>query len=167
MRNRGVWSGDEVRDMFGMNCLGLVPLVSTGRRGSPADYLVEKPNSAFAEAIRTITVWLDVLHGTGTGRSVLITSAVPGEGKTSLTMALGRQTAHAGERVVIVDLDFRRPSTHRVGKISNTPGVAGVLSGIASSTRRCARTCRRRPSCCRPGRPIIRVLCCAVRRCGN
>src|ERR1019366_8394435 len=61
-----------------------------------------------------------------------LTSAVPGEGKTSLTMALGRQIAHAGERVVIVDLDFRRPSTYRIGRISNTPGVAGVLSGRAT-----------------------------------
>ena len=132
MRNRGVWSGDEVRDMLGVNCLGLVPLVSTRRRRSPADYVVQKPNSAFAEAIRTISVWIDVLHGTGAGRSVLLTSAVPGEGKTSLAMALGRQSAHGGERVVIVDLDFRRPSTHRIGRVSNLPGVAGVLTGRAT-----------------------------------
>jgi succinoglycan biosynthesis transport protein ExoP len=132
MRNKGMWSGDEVRDLLGVNCLGLVPLVSTRKRRSPADYVIQKPKSAFAEAIRTITVWLDVLHGTGNGRTVLLTSAVPGEGKTSLTMALGRQIAHAGERVVIVDLDFRRPSTYRIGRISNTPGVAGVLSGRAT-----------------------------------
>ena len=132
MRNRGMWSSDEVRDLLGVNCLGLVPLVSTRRRRSPADYVIQKPKSAFSEAIRTVTVWLDVLHGSGTGRTVLLTSAVPGEGKTSMTMALGRQIASAGERVVIVDLDFRRPSLHRVGRVSNTPGVVGVLSGRAT-----------------------------------
>lgn len=132
MRNRGMWSSDEVRDLLGVNCLGLVPLVSTRRRRSPADYIIQKPKSAFSEAIRTVTVWLDVLHGSGTGRTVLLTSAVPGEGKTSMTMALGRQIASAGERVVIVDLDFRRPSLYRVGRVSNTPGVVGVLSGRAT-----------------------------------
>ncbi|CAH2601468.1 Polysaccharide biosynthesis tyrosine autokinase [Rhodovastum atsumiense] len=131
MRNKGIWSGDEVRDVFGVNCLGLVPLVRTGRRFSPADYVVHKPNSAFAEAIRTVSVWLDVLHGSGTGRSVLVTSAVPGEGKTSLSMALARQIAHAGEKVVVVDLDFRRPRTHSIGGVELTPGVAGVLGGQA------------------------------------
>lgn len=129
MRNRGVWSGDEVRDVFGINCLGLVPLVNTTRRRSPADMITLKPNSAFAEAIRTVSVWLDVLHGTGTGRTVLITSAVPGEGKTSMAMALARQAAESNERVVVVDLDFRRPSMHKIGKVALTPGVAAVLTG--------------------------------------
>ncbi len=46
MRNRGMWSSDEVRDLLGVNCLGLVPLVSTRRRRSPADYVIQKPKSA-------------------------------------------------------------------------------------------------------------------------
>jgi capsular exopolysaccharide synthesis family protein len=131
-RNRGMRSGDEVRELLGVNCLGVVPMVSTRRRCSPADTVIQEPKSAFAEAIRTIAVWLDVLPGNGGGRTVLLTSAVSGEGKTSLSMALGRQLAHAGERVVIVDLDFRHPNTHRIGGIGNTPGVAGVLTGHAT-----------------------------------
>lgn len=62
---------------------------------------------------------------------VVVTSAVPGEGKTSTSVMLARSLALAGPRVVLVDLDLRRPDAHRLLYADNTPGVAEVLQNRA------------------------------------
>jgi capsular exopolysaccharide synthesis family protein len=58
---------------------------------------------------------------------VVVTSAQPGEGKTSTSVMLARSLGLAGPRVVLVDLDLRRPDCHRLLGADNTPGVAEVL----------------------------------------
>lgn len=61
--------------------------------------------------------------------SVMLTSAVPGEGKTATTVNLGRSLALAGHRVVLVDLDLRHPDAHHHLGVSNKVGIADVLLG--------------------------------------
>jgi succinoglycan biosynthesis transport protein ExoP len=58
---------------------------------------------------------------------VVVTSAQAGEGKTSTSVMLARSLALAGPRVVLVDLDLRRPDAHRLLGADNVPGVADVL----------------------------------------
>lgn len=58
---------------------------------------------------------------------VVVTSAQPGEGKTSTCVSLARSLAMAGPRVVLVDLDLRKPDAHRRIGADNVPGVADVL----------------------------------------
>jgi capsular exopolysaccharide synthesis family protein len=58
---------------------------------------------------------------------VVITSALAGEGKTSTSVMLARSLAIAGPRVVLVDLDLRRPDAHRLLGADNVPGCADVL----------------------------------------
>ncbi|MDP1821171.1 MAG: CpsD/CapB family tyrosine-protein kinase [Acidimicrobiales bacterium] len=59
---------------------------------------------------------------------VVVTSAQAGEGKTSTSVMLARSLALAGPRVVLVDLDLRRPDAHRLLGADSVPGVADVLS---------------------------------------
>jgi capsular exopolysaccharide synthesis family protein len=63
---------------------------------------------------------------------VLVTSAAPGEGKTSTSVALARSLALAGSRTVLVDLDLRRPGAHALLGVPGTPGCAEVLQGSRS-----------------------------------
>ena len=68
----------------------------------------------------------------GGGRVVLVSSAVASEGKTTLSCHLAASLARTGRRVVLVDADLRRPSTHRVFGCEEGPGLADVLRGDKS-----------------------------------
>lgn len=61
-----------------------------------------------------------------------ITSARPGEGKTTVAVALGRTAALSGERVIVLDCDVRRPSLGRILGAWSSPGLIDCLTGKAS-----------------------------------
>jgi len=63
---------------------------------------------------------------------MLVTSAGPGEGKSTVTANLAAAWAQSGARVLLVSCDLRRPIIHRIFGISNTPGLTGYLAGRAS-----------------------------------
>jgi capsular exopolysaccharide synthesis family protein len=63
---------------------------------------------------------------------VLITSAQPGEGKTSVATSLALVQALAGQRVLLIDADTRQPSVHEVTGAAREPGLLDVLSGRAT-----------------------------------
>lgn len=62
-------------------------------------------------------------------RSVLITSADPGEGKSTICGNLGISLAQMGKRILIIDFDMRRPALHRMFKLSNEEGLVNYLTG--------------------------------------
>ncbi len=77
---------------------------------TPEDFLVSQPMTAFAESLRVLnTALMSVSEGHG-ALAVAVTSAVPAEGKTTVSMSLGRVAAMSGLRVLIIDCDARRPS---------------------------------------------------------
>ena len=88
---------------------------------------ITDPKSPAAEGYRTVRTnlqfaWLDQPH-----RSIVITSASGGEGKTTTTANLGVVAAQAGSRVCLVDADLRRPALHRVFGLGNTRGLSTAL----------------------------------------
>jgi capsular exopolysaccharide synthesis family protein len=85
-------------------------------------------HSAEAEAFRSLRTSI-LLSASPVPKTILITSALPGEGKTTLTVNLGATLASLGSRVVIVDCDMRRPSCHRVTGVENKPGFVQCLTG--------------------------------------
>lgn len=99
-----------------------------GRRRPPA------PNRLVShdEAFRTLRTNLLVATSDMTNPSVLVTSALPGEGKTSTCAALAASIAASGPMVVAVDLDLRRPDLHLRFGVDNGRGVGDVLSGRES-----------------------------------
>ena len=70
-------------------------------------------------------------------RSILVTSAGPGEGKSSTTLNLAHAFQEFGRRVLVVDADLRRPSLHRALSLPNKPGVADFLRGTATFEQVC------------------------------
>jgi len=62
-------------------------------------------------------------------RIVLVTSALPGEGKTEVTAALGLVLSQAGQRTWLVSADMRTPKLHELFDVEQTPGLAEVLAG--------------------------------------
>lgn len=84
------------------------------------------------EAFRTLRSNVLVATSDLPNPSVIVTSAVPGEGKTSTCAALAESIAASGPMVVAVDLDLRRPDLHTRFGVENTRGVSDVLSGRAT-----------------------------------
>ena len=125
--NPGVRSPEQVEQLFNMSTLGIVPKL-TDKGIVPHEYLLAKPQSFMAEAVNTLRISLSLLNPDSQAKSILVTSSVPGEGKSTLSTLLARQSASSGQRVVLVDADLRRPT---IGKVFNlkesTLGLTDLL----------------------------------------
>jgi succinoglycan biosynthesis transport protein ExoP len=91
--------------------------------------IVESPFSAFAEAIRSIKVAIDLSPKATGGRIIGFTSSVPNEGKSSIAAAVARLMAQTGARTLLVDCDLRNPSLSRLLSPRATGGLIEVLRG--------------------------------------
>ncbi len=119
-------SGGELRTELGMACLALVPEVQ-----APRNAPLSAPFSVFSEQMRTLRTEL-LLRGRQSGAPVIaITAARPAEGKTTLTIALGRAMASAGLRVLAIDGDIRQPSFDALFFALGGPGLTDHLAGLA------------------------------------
>lgn len=126
----GFRSVDQVEQQLGVPGLGLIPRLS--RTGSPADYALDKPLSAFAEALRNLQLSISLSNVDRPPRVVLITSSVPEEGKSATALSLARVLAKAGHRILLIDGDLRRPTLHQALSTDIEPGLVEVLSGRAT-----------------------------------
>jgi polysaccharide biosynthesis transport protein len=133
LQNRKVDSADEVPLDLGLRVVGTLPIVrSRVNRGGIA--LKQNQSDRYSQnlmlesidATRTILV-----HAarTGSHRVVMITSAVAGEGKTSLASHLATSLARSGLRTVLIDADLRSPSIHRLFSLPVDAGLSEVLRG--------------------------------------
>ncbi len=127
--NTKVHSHREVAEALDMPVIGRVPRVK--HRLITADPLavVHDTRGPAAESLRLLRSNLDYLDVTGALSTVLVTSGMPGEGKSVTVCNLGVTLAMGGRRVVLVDADLRRPSLHRYMGLSNTVGVSSVVAG--------------------------------------
>jgi succinoglycan biosynthesis transport protein ExoP len=87
------------------------------------------PSSVIAEAYRSIRTSLLLASADRPPRVVLVTSALPSEGKTSTAVNTAIALTQTGARVVLIDADMRKPRLHRVLQVQNTIGLSGVLTG--------------------------------------
>jgi polysaccharide biosynthesis transport protein len=125
-------SGGDVRAMLGLPCFALIPEISRRRLGRMpiAAYAAMKPMSQFAEQLRALRTGL--WSGGARPRVVAVTAASPAEGKTSVTLALGRMAALAGERVCALDCDVRQPAFGRLLEADGELGLTDLLAGHAT-----------------------------------
>ena len=89
--------------------------------------VVGSPRSPAAEAYRTLRTNLQFASLDRDLRTLLVTSAAEGEGKTTVVANLGVALAESGSRVLLVDADLRRPGLHRVFDLPLTPGLSNAL----------------------------------------
>jgi len=133
----GVKSSTEIEQSFGLPVVGFVPLVSQ-RRTRRASYhqsldtVVNQPLSHLSEAVRSMRVSLEVSNASS--KVILITSALPGEGKSTAAMLLAASSAGSGKRTILLDCDFRLRSTSEALRSRHRPGLFEVLCGTANLT---------------------------------
>jgi capsular exopolysaccharide synthesis family protein len=117
-------SGGDLRAQTGLPCLAQVPEIRDPRMA-----VLAAPFSIFAEQIRALQTGL-TLAGPDC-QVIAITAARPGEGKTTLTVALGRALAATGRRVIAIDGDIRQPNFDPVFELAGAPGITDQLAGLA------------------------------------
>jgi succinoglycan biosynthesis transport protein ExoP len=129
-RARRIHSAEEVISGLGMRILGTVPPLSTARALQTDDTFQEA-----IDGIRTVLLRDASMQGT---RVVMVTSAVSGEGKTTLAGHLATSLARAGRRTLLLDCDLRKPAAHQLFEVDLQPGFSEVLLeeiGLAAAIR--------------------------------
>lgn len=124
---------DDVEQRLGMPVLGLVPRLkeSADSGDAPIRYFAAHPQSSFAEAIRTIRTGVLLSVVDQEHKRLLITSSVPGEGKTTLSMNLAFSLGQM-KKVLLIDADMRRPTLHRgLPDQRQSPGLSEYITGEA------------------------------------
>jgi polysaccharide biosynthesis transport protein len=160
MLSDGFRRAGELQTAFGLKPLAAIPLIETVSSRTPmrldasalknakltrlipesvqaetrhiANLVLREPNSHFAESIQSLRL---ALRHAGLGREVKVlqlTSALPGEGKSTVAVNLARAAALCGDSVLLIDADLRRPSVAASLSLPASPGLAEILSGEAT-----------------------------------
>lgn len=119
--DRGFRTGEQVERSTGLSVLGLVPLLGK-EDGAPVQHAVDKPFSAYAESLRAIRNAIHMANVDKPPKTVMISSSLPSEGKTSFSIALGQIAAISGTKTLLIDADLRRPSVAKM-----FPGLAAEV----------------------------------------
>lgn len=129
---RGVEDVDEIPTLTGVPALGGIPRVhgSPFKAANLARHVLERPAGEVAETVRGILVRLH--NGEGDSRALVVTSARPGDGKSSFVAAAARIAAQDGLRVLALDCDLRRPTLARILGTKSFIPMDKLLTGQCS-----------------------------------
>jgi tyrosine-protein kinase Etk/Wzc len=118
----------EIEDSVAAPILGELAF----QKSQPSISILEGSRSMFAEQFRTMRTKLHHLNGkAGEGKITLLTSGMPGEGKSMISRNLGAVMAAAGRKTVIIDADLRKPQLAQAFNLPNDIGLSNYLSGTA------------------------------------
>lgn len=135
---------EQAQTLSGLPSLGMIPLgaklsaetkqglvVSSSKE--PVEIITQsRPQSQMAESYRALRTSLLLTSLGAPPRTILITSALPREGKTTTSVNTAIVLAQKGTRVLLVDADLRRPSVHKALGIGPRVGLSNVLTGGAT-----------------------------------
>jgi polysaccharide biosynthesis transport protein len=133
----GIKTSAEIEQSFGLPVVGFVPLVSQRKTlGAPYHQtlgrMVNEPCSQLSEAVRSMRIGLEL--SSARPRVILITSALPGEGKSTAAMLLAVSGASSGKKTILLDCDLRLRSTSEALRRKHQPGLSDFLCGTATLT---------------------------------
>ncbi len=126
-------TSESLEQVNGAPVLATVPMVASWKKiENPVMVAISEPTSPAAEAYRSLRTSLQFSRQDGALRTLLVTSSHAREGKTATVANLGAVFAQAGERVVLVSCDLRRPRLSQSSAPANAPELSSVLTGQLS-----------------------------------
>ncbi|MFM1747843.1 MAG: hypothetical protein RLZZ188_1509 [Verrucomicrobiota bacterium] len=127
-----VKSSYDIEAVVGVPLLGIVPEIRHLDASEKARVVVTNKDRQVAEAFRTLHSSLRLKDESKNARAILVTSTIPGEGKTFISTNLAITFAAHGERVVVIDCDLRKPNVHRSLGLENAKGTIDIVAGKAT-----------------------------------
>jgi polysaccharide biosynthesis transport protein len=125
---------EEAEELLGMDLLAMIPCLSRRQRKRARKAKQEVP--ALAEACRMLAFSLTLAQETKPFKLLMISSALPGEGKSLLAVHLATFLAQTGKRVLLVDANMRRPALDHYLQVERSAGLAGVLHDMSCREER-------------------------------
>ncbi|WP_344118905.1 polysaccharide biosynthesis tyrosine autokinase [Kocuria aegyptia] len=130
--DRRIRSVEELRDRFGVTVLGAIPAderLADHREIVETGFSAGRGHHEFSEALRELRTNLSFVSVDNPPKMIVVTSSLPGEGKSSITANLAVAIASTGRNVVVVDGDLRRPVITDLFGLVPGVGVTDVLTG--------------------------------------
>ena len=119
---------EQVQEKTNLPVLGNVPLVSKKKDNKEKDLIVHNdPKSPISEGLRTIRTNLQFSNVDKQMKKIMITSSMPGEGKSFTSANLATAFAQDGAKVIMIDCDMRKGRLHKIFEISNSKGLSNLL----------------------------------------
>ncbi|MDZ8050718.1 MAG: GumC family protein [Aulosira sp. ZfuVER01] len=138
-RDRSLKTLKQIREVFGYTLLGIVPSSTKKLRSRNRETefinseiaVIDTPHSLTSEIYRMIQANLRFLSSDKVLKTIVVSSAVPKEGKSTVSANLAAAIAQLGRRVLLIDADMRVPSQHHLWQLTNAAGLSDVLVGEA------------------------------------
>ncbi len=124
---------EDVERVLQLPVVGYIAQMQYASDSEDSLYVTRQPRSPVSEAFRLLRTNLEFAGVDRPIRRLLVTSAGPGEGKTTVSVNLAAIIAQGGKRVTIVDADLRRPKVHRFLGLSNKVGLSDLFRGVNSN----------------------------------
>jgi capsular exopolysaccharide synthesis family protein len=118
-------SADEIEGASGLPVIAAIPQLDDG--DTAIALVLRDPISPYAESLRKLYEKLHSERWSQTPKIIAISSALPGEGRSTLAASLGRLLASEGGRVLLVDCDWRHPDLHKLFRLGNETGLSSLL----------------------------------------
>jgi capsular exopolysaccharide synthesis family protein len=123
----------DMKTHLGIPFLGMIPTVAKSKDGA-SPLLHNDVPANFAEAFKTVRTSVLFSSAEAGLRTLVVTSAGPGEGKSLVSANLAIALAQAGQRVLLVDADMRRPRVHEIFSTPQEPGFSNLLTSNAKAS---------------------------------
>ncbi|RME20906.1 MAG: polysaccharide biosynthesis tyrosine autokinase, partial [Deltaproteobacteria bacterium] len=127
---------EDVERQLGVPFLGLIPTIKPEEKEDIDDatplrdnFLITHPKSSVAECCRTVRTNILFMSPENPPRRILVTSAGPQEGKSTVVINLGITMAQSGSSVLLIDTDMRRPRLHKSFDMKKPEGISSVILG--------------------------------------
>jgi polysaccharide biosynthesis transport protein len=130
----GVRTGAEIEQSYGQPVVGMIPLLQYQKvRGTSDDRPLRRiavdPRSQLDKAVRAMRISLEL--ASANSKVILITSALPAEGKSTAAMLLATSSASSGKKTILLDCDLHRQATSKALQSTHGQGLSELLRGTA------------------------------------
>jgi capsular exopolysaccharide synthesis family protein len=126
--DRGVNNGEELAMETGVPSLGFAPFIRAIEAGETLPVFASIRDSAYGQSIKTLNWGIKLgFPDNAPPKTIMVTSSVPLEGKSTIATCLAYNQAVTGSKVLLIDADMRRPTIHKNAGLDRGPGLVGLL----------------------------------------